>query len=397
LTIHWPDAGTVRKIPKLAKRLHLSIVRSGSPTPLQEQDVQKPATGETESVVTFKDLPTDAGLVLRCEARGGLSNTDDTLLGVANETVTIRPGVPSVAVLDLVSVIDKVEVQLNGAVAGADFHMFRNEAATVVVSAKDADGALVPVAPGSLTIDTTGTAISLINESITLLSAGDALGTGTLVASEEESGKTTTINVFVDKRPGVQSVEISPTGPIQLIRGQSVTVSAKAFDEDHIQVPGATFAFTLQDPVGVTIAGSTVTGTAGGGFATLVATETTSSKQATTPVNVLAHGPAVRLAILAPDSTEIADDGFPVEPGTSYQLTGATFDQFENRADAPTAPTWSVVQDGGGTSFSITPAGLLSVKSNAIFGSGVVTLTATVATETGPVVMTRQVPIVISF
>ncbi|AIE86411.1 hypothetical protein [Fimbriimonas ginsengisoli] len=384
LTIKWPSLGRV--VPKLATRLHLLVKEDGSDTPLKEVDVTRPSGTNDQSIVVFDGLPLSKPLFLQCKAFGTVSGSD-VILGEASTAVTVAPGAVNVAVLDLVSTIDHLDVRV-GTFPSGDVHIHRKDIFAVGVTALDSSGSLIPIGPNNLTVTGGSTAFNLTPKDgggYTLTASQTLLGDGVLTFKEAESGKQLQVHVFVDKRPGVQRVEILPSKAFNIIHGDSMTVGAKGFDEDNVLVSGASFTFALQNATGLALAGTTLTAPGAGG-GTVVATETQNGFSDSATVTILPHGFAERLAALDSSGAEIGAGGLDVQSPSTTQLSAASFDRFNNKAEVPTGQVWT----SDDPDFVIDNTGKLTVKPGILFGTATITLKATIQTATGPQQMTVQ-------
>ena len=296
-------------------------------------------TSSANSVATV-----DASGLVTAAGNGTATITASVGSASGSAVVTVTQSVASVEVSPSVDELTALgqTVQLtaeafdeNGyAVAGAEFSW---ESSDVAVATVDAGGLVTGVAAGMATITA---------------SAGEASGSAVVTVTQS-----------------VASVEVSPSVDELTALGQTVQLTAEAFDENGYAVAGAEFSWESSDAAVATVdAGGLVTGVAAG-----MATITASAGEAS--------GSAVVTVTQSGASVEVSPSAQTIALGSTLQLTAEAFDE-NGDAVAGTEFSWEssdaavATVDAGGLVTGVA-AGMATITASAgeASGSAVVTVT----------------------
>ena len=300
-------------------------------------------TSSANSVATV-----DASGLVTAAGNGTATITASAGPASGSSVVTVMQSVASVEVSPSVDELTALgqTVQLtaeafdeNGyAVAGAEFSWESSDAAVATV---DAGGLVTGVAAGMATITA---------------SAGEASGSSVVTVTQS-----------------VASVEVSPSVDELTALGQTVQLTAEAFDENGYAVAGAEFSWESSDAAVATVdAGGLVTGVAAG-----MATITASAGEAS--------GSSVVTVMQSGASVEVSPSAQTIALGSTLQLTAEAFDE-NGDAVAGAEFSWEssdaavATVDAGGLVTGVA-AGMATITASAgeASGSAVVTVTQSVA------------------
>lgn len=328
MQIKWPTRNS-RVVPRLADRIRLRV--SDAATSLVDQVIERPADG-SPSNISIKGLPKDTPLTVSCDA---YQNAAATILARASAPVTLKGGSDNVVVLDLVSTIDRLSVDV-----GSTLSILGGQTQTLTVTAMSASDEVIPIADGNLSFEGGVNGVFSVS-SAGVVTAGLNVGEGDILIRERESGKTTTVHVSVGSLSGVDHVSFNPLTGLAIAPNQTVTLQAKAYDNKGNVVPGATIVYSTQSPnvsiVGDQLKGLSITT----GTILVTAKEITSGRTATLPV-VVRYGPLKTLA-LSPNETTI----YVINGPSTVTFTATGTDNFGNSFTVPnTSLNWDVVSSG---------------------------------------------------
>ena len=289
----------------------------------------------------------DAGGLVTGVAEGVATITASAGEASGSAVVTVMQSVASVEVSPSVDELTALgqTVQLtaeafdeNGhAVAGAEFSWESSDAAVATV---DAGGLVTGVAEGVATITA---------------SAGEASGSAVVTVMQS-----------------VASVEVSPSVDELTALGQTVQLTAEAFDENGHAVAGAEFSWESSDAAVATVdAGGLVTGVAEG-----VATITASAGEAS--------GSAVVTVMQPVASVQVSPSAETIELGSTLQLTAEAFDE---NGDAVAGAEFSWESSDAAVA-TVDAGGLVTGVAE-----GVATITASAGEASGSAVVTVMQPV----
>jgi uncharacterized protein YfaP (DUF2135 family) len=187
-TIKWPDAS--RLIPQAAGSIRIilthweetSAARQSVETQVANRVIPRPPAGQTETVVTFSDLP-EGHLSVQATAYPTADGTG-TPQAVGYTSATIVSGQVATATLTMGTTVQSVVV------TPAEYSVPVGGDVVFTAEARDGSGATVLTAPSkwSWSLDNASVA-TLSPDGATVTVTGAAIGSGTLTATEQESGK----------------------------------------------------------------------------------------------------------------------------------------------------------------------------------------------------------------
>ena len=224
-SVQWPTESEARVIPSNAQSLVVEIKQSG--TMIATATITRPAT-----TWTFNDMPT-GNLTVQATAYASTDGTG-TPLATANVPTTVNANATANVSLTLASTIDHLEVVPNPFTVGALL------SGTLIVTARDANNAVVLLSPTNLSFASSNPSVISVT-SAGLVTAGSALGSATITVTEADSGKSLSVPVTV-----VPAVSLTPTSSSLTLRGT------------------ATFIATVVGPIDTSVTWSVQEGSAGG-------------------------------------------------------------------------------------------------------------------------------------
>ena len=181
--------------------------------------------------------------------------------------------------------------------------------ATVQLSAEVRDQNARVMAGATVTWTSSANSVATVDASGLVTAAGN--GTATITASAGSASGSAVVTVM----QSVASVEVSPSVYELTALGQTVQLTAEAFDENGHAVAGAEFSWESSDAAVATVdAGGLVTAVAEG-----VATITASAGEAS--------GSAVVPVMQPVASVEVSPSAQTIELGSTLQLTAEAFDE----------------------------------------------------------------------
>ena len=181
--------------------------------------------------------------------------------------------------------------------------------ATVQLSAEVRDQNARVMAGATVTWTSSANSVATVDASGLVTAAGN--GTATITASAGPASGSAVVTVT----QSVASVEVSPSVDKLTALGQTVQLTAEAFDENGYAVAGAEFSWESSDVAVATVdAGGLVTGVAAG-----MATITASAGEAS--------GSAVVTVMQSGASVEVSPSAQTIALGSTLQLTAEAFDE----------------------------------------------------------------------
>ena len=181
--------------------------------------------------------------------------------------------------------------------------------ATVQLSAEVRDQNARVMAGATVTWTSSASSMATVNASGLVTAAGN--GTATITASAGSASGSAVVTVM----QSAASVEVSPSVYELTALGQTVQLTAEAFDENGHAVAGAEFSWESSDAAVATVdAGGLVTGVAEG-----VATITASAGEAS--------GSAVVPVMQPVASVQVSPSAETIGLGSTLQLTAEAFDE----------------------------------------------------------------------
>ena len=181
--------------------------------------------------------------------------------------------------------------------------------ATVQLSAEVRDQNARVMAGATVTWTSSANSVATVDASGLVTAAGN--GTATITASAGPASGSAVVTVT----QSVASVEVSPSVDELTALGQTVQLTAEAFDENGYAVAGAEFSWESSDVAVATVdAGGLVTGVAAG-----MATITASAGEAS--------GSAVVTVMQSGASVEVSPSAQTIALGSTLQLTAEAFDE----------------------------------------------------------------------
>lgn len=182
VTIVWPDRS--RLIPAAANSISIKINEGA--TTIAQKIVARPSSGNS-STVTFDSLPSGSYSAVAT----AFPNADGSGTAQATGTVplTLTVGQTTAFTITMASTVDHIELSAakNTVVSGGTLQ--------VAVTAKDAAGSVVLLAPGKLQWASSNTGSASVNGSG--LVTGAATGNADISVSDTESGKSAKISLTV--------------------------------------------------------------------------------------------------------------------------------------------------------------------------------------------------------
>ena len=234
---------------------------------------------------------------------------------------------------------------------------------TVQLSAEVRDQNARVMAGATVTWTSSANSVATVDASGLVTAAGN--GTATITASAGSASGSAVVTVT----QSVASVEVSPSVDELTALGQTVQLTAEAFDENGYAVAGAEFSWESSDVAVATVdAGGLVTGVAAG-----MATITASAGEAS--------GSAVVTVMQSVASVEVSPSAQTIALGSTLQLTAEAFDE-NGEAVAEVEFAWETSDaavatvDAGGLVTGVA-AGMATITASAgeASGSAVVTVT----------------------
>ena len=234
---------------------------------------------------------------------------------------------------------------------------------TLVATARDADGAVVPGA--SITWTTSNSARATVSSGGVV--TGVSEGTATITATSNGKTGTATITVAAAPPGPVNAVTVSPTTATVNV-GATTTLTATARDANGTIVTGAAITWTTSNAGVATVSsGGVVTGVAVGN-ATITATSNGKTGTATITVQLV---PVDRI-VVTPANPSVQD-------GNTIQLTATLYDAQNNVLTGRTV-TWTSSNTNKAT---VSSTGLVTARDD-----GNVTITASSGGKSGSTVVT---------
>jgi len=192
LQFRWPAKGVpaTRVIPSLTQSIVVKITGANVNT---QQEFDRPTgTSAVTTTANFANLPVSSSLVVQVSAFSSTGGSG-TLLGIAIVPVTLSRGEDNTVTVDLQSSIDHLEFT-GPNVSGGTLDMSSVSSTNVTITAFSDTHTVVPMAVGNLSASATaGFSTTLAGNVATVQKLTGT--TGTLTATELESGKTATLHI----------------------------------------------------------------------------------------------------------------------------------------------------------------------------------------------------------
>ena len=237
---------------------------------------------------------------------------------------------------------------------------------TIQLTAEVRDQNARVMAGATVTWTSSASSVATVDASGLATAAGN--GTATITASAESASGSAVVTVT----QSVASVEVSPSVDELTALGQTVQLTAEAFDENGHAVAGAEFSWESSDAAVATVdAGGLVTAVAEG-----VATITASAGSAS--------GSAVVTVMQSVASVEVSPSAETIELGSTLQLTVEAFDE-SGHAVAEVEFAW---ETSDATVATVDASGLVTGVA-----VGVATITASAGSAQGTAEITVQNPL----
>ena len=181
--------------------------------------------------------------------------------------------------------------------------------ATVQLSAEVRDQNARVMAEATVTWTSSASSMATVDASGLVTAAGN--GTATITASAGSASGSAVVTVM----QSVASVEVSPSVDELTVLGQTVQLTAEAFDENGHAVAGAEFSWESSDVAVATVDASGLVTAAGNGTATITASAGSAS------------GSAVVTVTQSVASVEVSPSAQAIGLGSTLQLTAEAFDE----------------------------------------------------------------------
>ena len=237
---------------------------------------------------------------------------------------------------------------------------------TVQLSAEVRDQNATVMAGATVIWTSSAISVATVDASGLVTAAGN--GTATITASAGSASGSAVVTVM----QSVASVEVSPSVDELTALGQTVQLTAEAFDENGHAVAGAEFSWESSDAAVATVdAGGLVTAVAEG-----VATITASAGSAS--------GSAVVTVTQSVASVQVSPSAETIELGSTLQLTAEVFDE-SGHAVAEVEFAW---ETSDATVATVDASGLVTGVA-----VGVATITASAGEVAGSAVVTVMQPV----
>jgi hypothetical protein len=206
--IEWPQSS--RLVPQRAQSVRIALLSSQGPPRqaeagqlLAEQIIPRPPAGQTQTVVTFRNLP--PGWVLALAAAYPEPDGSGNAQAAGSVMLRIEPARTTVASLTMESTIARIGVSPTGPLA-----VYVDDALDLVATAYDARSRIVLCAPSCWAWsvgDADLCSLSCSADRATLTGLAD--GATTVTVTEQESGRVGQVAVAVVKR--APNLVVSPT------------------------------------------------------------------------------------------------------------------------------------------------------------------------------------------
>jgi len=197
-------------------------------------------------------------------------------------------------------------------VAPADTSIIVGTTATLVATLKDASGTVLT--GRTIKWSTSDASVASVNATGVVTGVVASATAVTITATSE--GQSGTASVTVKPLP-VASVTVMPAAPV-ILAGDSVQLTATAFDADSKPLPGLTFSWTSSDGTVATVSATGMVTSLADGMTTITAT--TSGKSGTSLVTV--HPVPVARVSIAPIDTTVVIFATVQYTATAYDKQG---------------------------------------------------------------------------